>query len=341
MTGKKRINSWEERNEFCERWNWEMVVSRWERWIKDAGVSTFPLFTPIRVFDPANPMGRESVLSWWPSGSIRNLHQELQGFLYKFPGRIGPVHPDFGTRRGEMETLRYLWRNRESVELMAAVLFSASLFSRMGSSRARYPETWPSRFGVGELYDWAKARMESNEDFYGWHYSCTQVLPYESSDWEYRLESMDALVRYLAEEHIALLQRYRPVVIEFSDSADPFIEKAVQQQIEAERLREQAWKRKCIDEQAQKAKELAELREKHPRFGEWGRVTNEELKRLVWLKPVTLIAIEFGVSDVAIAKRCKSAGIPKPLRGFWARVEAGKIPHPGGIPVMSSLRKRR
>jgi len=44
------------------------------------------------------------------------------------------------------------------------------------------------------------------------------------------------------------------------------------------------------------------------------------------------IAKLFGVSDVAVGKWCKSSGIPKPSPGFWAKVEAGKIPHSWGKP---------
>lgn len=65
--------------------------------------------------------------------------------------------------------------------------------------------------------------------------------------------------------------------------------------------------------------------------GEWP-VSNEELAKLVWTMPTVEVAKLFGVSDVAIAKRCKKYGIPKPPKGFWAKVNAGKIPHPRGVP---------
>ena len=44
-----------------------------------------------------------------------------------------------------------------------------------------------------------------------------------------------------------------------------------------------------------------------------------ELSRLVWEKPTTQLAEDFGVSDVAIAKWCKSFGISKPPRGYWRK----------------------
>lgn len=52
--------------------------------------------------------------------------------------------------------------------------------------------------------------------------------------------------------------------------------------------------------------------------------TREELYRLVWERPVLSVAKEIGVSDVAVAKACRKAGIPLPSRGHWAIVNAGK-----------------
>jgi hypothetical protein len=53
---------------------------------------------------------------------------------------------------------------------------------------------------------------------------------------------------------------------------------------------------------------------------------------LVWSEPRVQLAKKLGVSDVAIGKYCRSADIPVPPRGYWARLEAGqsvsKIPLP-------------
>lgn len=46
------------------------------------------------------------------------------------------------------------------------------------------------------------------------------------------------------------------------------------------------------------------------------------LAALVWEKPLRDIAKEFGVSDVAVAKRCKKFGIHRPGRGYWASVRS-------------------
>ncbi|MCG7926292.1 MAG: hypothetical protein JAY67_12185 [Candidatus Thiodiazotropha taylori] len=53
-------------------------------------------------------------------------------------------------------------------------------------------------------------------------------------------------------------------------------------------------------------------------------VQREELYCLVWEQPRTHLAQQFGVSDVAIGKACRKAGIPMPPAGFWARKKAGR-----------------
>lgn len=50
-----------------------------------------------------------------------------------------------------------------------------------------------------------------------------------------------------------------------------------------------------------------------------------ELHKLLWSKPTTHIAKDFGVSDKAVEKWTKFYGIPKPYRGFWAQVLAGTL----------------
>jgi hypothetical protein len=47
-------------------------------------------------------------------------------------------------------------------------------------------------------------------------------------------------------------------------------------------------------------------------------ISYEELKKLVWSMPTTKVAELLGVSDVAVAKRCKKLGINKPPRGYWS-----------------------
>lgn len=54
------------------------------------------------------------------------------------------------------------------------------------------------------------------------------------------------------------------------------------------------------------------------------RVTRTELYDAIWSEPMRVVARRFGVSDVALAKRCRRMGIPLPGRGYWAKKAAGK-----------------
>jgi hypothetical protein len=49
------------------------------------------------------------------------------------------------------------------------------------------------------------------------------------------------------------------------------------------------------------------------------RVSDTQLKRLVWKKPLRDVAKDFGVSDVAVKKECQKRGIETPERGYWLR----------------------
>jgi integrase len=71
----------------------------------------------------------------------------------------------------------------------------------------------------------------------------------------------------------------------------------------------------------------------------------EDLYKLVWTAPVLELAARLGVSDVALAKLCRRAGIPIPGRGYWARVDAGQEPKrpslppaPQGLPELLRIR---
>lgn len=61
-----------------------------------------------------------------------------------------------------------------------------------------------------------------------------------------------------------------------------------------------------------------------PSVREWRSMTREELHELVWSQPMRTLAASMGISDVALAKRCRAANVPVPPRGWWARKDAGK-----------------
>jgi hypothetical protein len=54
------------------------------------------------------------------------------------------------------------------------------------------------------------------------------------------------------------------------------------------------------------------------------QLSRTEFYDLVWSKPLTHLAKELGVSDVALHKVCKKHEIPNPPLGWWAKKAAGK-----------------
>ena len=54
--------------------------------------------------------------------------------------------------------------------------------------------------------------------------------------------------------------------------------------------------------------------------------SREELFVMVWERPATEVARELGLSDVGLGKLCERLQVPKPPRGYWARVRAGRTP---------------
>ena len=49
-----------------------------------------------------------------------------------------------------------------------------------------------------------------------------------------------------------------------------------------------------------------------------------QLYNEVWKEPVSKVAKRYGVSDVALAKVCRSLEVPLPGRGYWAQLRAGR-----------------
>lgn len=327
-------NSWARQQEalvqeFADGWSWERVVSSWLSRIFESSANLDPLFTQIDIHDPAAPAGRNFELSWWPTSLVPEMYLRMQDHMNKYPGTVGPIHPGYyPTRSGELETVRMLWDSRDDKAMLCAILISASLFSRMHSSRGTYPrDSWPPYTCVSVLDQWAR---NASGGVTGWHHACTEVMPEQLPDYDSKIETFGELVSYLAEEHAAVFEKYTAVIVNFQSLPNPFISKSLKERDEEQRLRHHQWKQ---DYEARKATEQSrehKLEKLHPRFGEWPSVSREELERLVWSKPTTLVAADFGVSDTAVNKKCRLEGVRKPPSGFWAKVDSGKIPHPQG-----------
>lgn len=55
-----------------------------------------------------------------------------------------------------------------------------------------------------------------------------------------------------------------------------------------------------------------------------GPVTREELYALVWSEPMLKVAERFDVSSSYMARVCTSLNVPRPERGYWAKLAVGK-----------------
>ncbi|MFN4183544.1 MAG: TetR/AcrR family transcriptional regulator [Hyphomonas sp.] len=61
------------------------------------------------------------------------------------------------------------------------------------------------------------------------------------------------------------------------------------------------------------------------------RLTKGELLRLVWTRPVSALAEEFGLSPNGLAKICDRLDIQRPPKGYWKKTPVGD---PGSLPVI-------
>lgn len=55
-------------------------------------------------------------------------------------------------------------------------------------------------------------------------------------------------------------------------------------------------------------------------------ISREELYKLVWAEPMTKVAARFDVSGSYLARMCTLLNVPRPERGYWAKMAVGKAP---------------
>jgi hypothetical protein len=61
-------------------------------------------------------------------------------------------------------------------------------------------------------------------------------------------------------------------------------------------------------------------------------VTREELYELVWSMPMIKVAEKFEVSGSYLARVCTELRVPRPERGYWAKLAVGKAPQRPALP---------
>ena len=62
------------------------------------------------------------------------------------------------------------------------------------------------------------------------------------------------------------------------------------------------------------------------------RLSREELYELVWSEPMLKVAARFGVSSSYMARVCTLLNVPRPERGYWAKLAVGRAPTKPPLP---------
>src|SRR5262245_53537297 len=60
--------------------------------------------------------------------------------------------------------------------------------------------------------------------------------------------------------------------------------------------------------------------------------TREKLYQEVWSRPMTAVAADYDVSSNYLARVCDHLNVPRPPRGYWAKLKVGKSPKPTNLP---------
>lgn len=61
-------------------------------------------------------------------------------------------------------------------------------------------------------------------------------------------------------------------------------------------------------------------------------VSRERLYKEVWSEPMTKVAARYGVSSSFLARVCTRMNVPRPERGYWAKLAVGKAPKQPPLP---------
>jgi len=64
--------------------------------------------------------------------------------------------------------------------------------------------------------------------------------------------------------------------------------------------------------------------EKNPSSDSKTPVSREQLYKEVWAEPMTTVALRYKVSSSFLARVCTWLNVPRPERGYWAKLAVGK-----------------
>ena len=63
-------------------------------------------------------------------------------------------------------------------------------------------------------------------------------------------------------------------------------------------------------------------------------ISREGLYELVWSVPMLEVTKKFNVSGSYTARVCAKLNVPRPERGYWAKLAAGKTPDKPSLPEL-------
>lgn len=297
-------------------------------------------------------LAQQEALEWWRREDEDLQEVALQALACSEPWLQGLKLSELGVgavfesrRVGPARTLELLRAASGAPGRQEAILEAAVIFQLVGSTRrASASETCAVERQLQAYAKKAYQRAGFPECKPAWLPVHTCVLPQSAlkarkhfpslSVREGRVSSLEMLQRRVSATMESLKDNWRAVVIRPARDDDEA--RAVRAQFAAnpltalfrarvegmliERDRLAAEQATCARRRrSAEARELKELKAKHPRWGQWRQLPDTELKALVWQKQLTALAQEFGVTDTAIRKRCDARGIERPPQGFWLR----------------------
>lgn len=294
-------------------------------------------------------LGRQTEYAWWPTEEVERMCLKHQLHLLSFPKTIGLVnwvqdcsmeHMALRHSKGVRCTIEALGESFDNPGRQHAILLRASMFplfhgvSRRGGTVSRCP-------GYDELqmFDEEVRAIVSDPI---WNFLHSNVLPH--GDFHPLPEFWSAYPSHQTFQQVlaALKKQVEKIKVEWTlvricyastnEQADQYLEafragpaylehvKQTQLEEKNQREREQAWQAQRQQQAQAAAEKLAELKAKHARYGEWDSLPKAQKKSLIWAKPMTELAQEFGLSGTAIRKHCIREGIQVPPMGHWAKI---------------------
>jgi hypothetical protein len=214
-------NAKKELEELNKHWDWSRVFEVWKERMSEFNLNLDALFLPVQMHDASEPQIKSMMLAWWEKNDITESHIICQRH---FDHRgYGNELESISLSSGERTTLSHLWKHKSDLEMIAAILIAGSLFYRMGSSRGDYPENWPSHQTADFLDQLTYKKWSKSSKRRAWSGFCTSVLPYTNDDNHYKIDTMESLIRYIADEHALLFLNFQMMEINFGEKRDPII----------------------------------------------------------------------------------------------------------------------